>query len=179
MKQGFILILILAAFTACKPSRDKLSGDITMMEKRLFSPAVQGLSKASSDSLIAKYELFVKDYPKDSLAPAYLFKAAGMAMNTGDGPKASALFDRMIAEYPAHQKASLALFFKGYVQENLMKNLDLAKETYLLFIEKYPGNEFADDAQASIDNLGKTPEQMIREFEAKRIADSTAMARKK
>lgn len=179
MKNYFLMILVMAALTSCQPSKEKMNGRIVAMEQRLFSESVQGLSKASADSLIADYELYVKDFPADSLSPSYLFKAAGLSMNTGDGAKAISLFDKMISDYPAHPKASLALFFKGYVQENLLKDLGKAKESYLLFIEKYPDNEFADDAKASIENLGKTPEQMIREFEAKRQADSAAMAQKK
>jgi hypothetical protein len=36
-----------------------------------------------------------------------------------------------------------------------------------MFIQTYPDNEFADDAAISIENMGKTPEELIREFEAK------------
>lgn len=179
MNKYFFLVLSLALLTACKPSKEKLSGNIAAMENRLFSPSSQGLAKESVDSLVADYEEFVARFPKDTLSPGYLFKAAGILMNTGEGAKAISLFDRLIKDYPSHPKAALALFFKGYVQENILRNLDKAKETYLLFIEQYPENEFADDAQSSIDNLGKTPEQMIREFEAKRQADSLAAAQKK
>lgn len=179
MRKYFLLILILVSFTACQPSREKSSGQISAMENRLFAPSATGLAKESLDSLVTEYTDFATRFPDDTLAPVYLFKAAGVAMNTGDGGKAIGLFDKLMKEYPAHPKAALGLFFKGYVQENILKNLDQAKETYLIFIEKYPDNEFADDAQASIDNLGKTPEQMILEFEAKRKADSLAVAQKK
>lgn len=179
MTRYLLLFLLLLGLGACKPSKEKLSEQITAMENRLFSPDAQGLSQASVDSLIASYESYASRFPDDAGTPDYLFKAAGIAMNTGNGARAIELYDRLMAGYAAHPKAELALFFKGYVQENLMKNLEQAKETYLLFIEKFPDNEFADDARASIDNLGKTPEQMIREFEAKRMADSAAMAEKK
>ncbi len=179
MQKVLACLVLLAAFTACQPSREKLNERITATEKRLFSPNSSGFSKASADSLIADYELFVREYPKDTLAPVYLFKGAGISMNMGEGGKAIELYDRMISTYPDHPKAALALFFKGYVQENLLKDLDKAKETYLLFIEKYPNNEFTDDAQASINNLGKSPEQMIREFEARKKADSAAITGKK
>jgi outer membrane protein assembly factor BamD (BamD/ComL family) len=178
MKKYIFLFLAVSTFTACQPSKEKLNGRIMTMETRLFAPSAKAISKESADSLISEYELFIKDYPKDSLAPVYLFKAAGMSMNLGDGARAITFFDRMVKEYPAHPKAALALFFKGYVQENILRDLGKAKETYLLFLEKYPGNEFADDAKASIENLGKTPEQMIREFEAKNKADSLAAKKK-
>lgn len=172
-------MLSLVALTACQPSAKKLSGEIASMENRLFSASAQGLTKESVDSLINKYEQFVKDYPKDTLAPVYLFKAAGVAMNTGNGGKAITLFEKVIKDYPTHPKAALAFFFKGYVEENYLKNLEKAKETYLLFLEKYPNSDFADDARASIENLGKSPEQMVKEFEAKQKADSVVAAQKK
>jgi outer membrane protein assembly factor BamD (BamD/ComL family) len=179
MKKYLLLVMAITALAACQPSKEKLSGNITAMENRLFSPSSQGLPKESVDSLVSDYESYVDRFPKDTLSPVYLFKAAGILMNMGNGAKAITLFDQLIKDYSSHPKAALALFFRGYVQENILRNLDQAKETYLLFIEKYPDNEFADDAQSSIDNLGKTPEQMVREFEAKRQADSLAAAQKK
>ncbi len=179
MKNILILAVVLMAVTACKPSKEKLSGEITSMENRMFAPSAQSLSQEAVDSLETVYLDFADRFPADSMSPQYLFKAAGLAMNTGNGGKAIELFDRLLKDYPDHPKAVLGLFFKGYVQENILKNLDQAKETYLIFIEKYPDNEFADDAKASIENLGKTPEQMVREFEAKQRADSLAAAQKK
>lgn len=40
-----------------------------------------------------------------------------------------------------------------------------AEKYYKLFLEKYPNNDFTDDAEISLKNLGKTPEQLIEEFE--------------
>ena len=179
MKKILLALLALTIFTACGPSRDKLAGDIEKTEKRLFGQTDQSVSKEAIDSLMTSYEAFIQKYPDDTLSPVFLFKAGGIAMNSGYAEKAVASFDRLMKEYPAHEKAALGLFFKAFVQENLMQNLDQARETYLLFIEKYPGNEFADDARASVENLGKTPEQMIREFEAKQKADSAAAVQKK
>jgi hypothetical protein len=79
-------------------------------------------------------------------------------------------------KFPDHQKAPVCLFFKAFVYENLLRNLALAKETYLLYIEKYPNGEFVKDAQMSVQNLGKTPDQMIKEFEAMQRFDSVRKA---
>ena len=70
----------------------------------------------------------------------------------------------------------MCLFFKGFVYENMLKDLDKARETYLQFIEKYPKDDFADDAQMALLNLGKTPEMLIKEFEARQKADSLRIA---
>ena len=49
--------------------------------------------------------------------------------------------------------------------ENNLGDLNAAKSIYEQFLEKYPDDEFADDAAVSIKNLGKTPEELIKEFE--------------
>jgi outer membrane protein assembly factor BamD (BamD/ComL family) len=175
-KNYLLLLLIPFLFTSCGPSREKSVKEINAMEKRLFSPNSTSFDKAKWDSLIAKYEAFSKRFPDDSLVPAYTFNAANIAMNMNDGQKALALFEQIITKYPNYKKAPLCLFFKGYVYENLLHDLGKAKENYLAFIEKYPNNEFVSAAQASIQNLGKSPEQMVKEFEAKRQADSARVA---
>jgi outer membrane protein assembly factor BamD (BamD/ComL family) len=175
-KNYLILLLIPLLFTGCSPSRDKSVKNISAMEKRLFSPQSTSFDKVKWDSLITMYDAFCKRFPKDSLVPGYTFNAANIAMNTGDGQKALGLFQQIIDNYPNYIKAPLCLFFKAYVYENLLHDLVKAKEIYLQFIEKYPTNEFVSAAQASIQNLGKTPEQMVKEFEAKRQADSARQA---
>ncbi len=57
------------------------------------------------------------------------------------------------------------MFLKGYVYENDLRDLETAKKIYEEFLVKYPDDEFADDAEISIKNLGKSPEELIKEFE--------------
>jgi len=171
----FIVVLALS-LAGCSPSRDKSAENIKKLETALYSPQATSFSKVKADSLMNLYDGFVKAFPDDSLAPAFLFKSANLAMNAGDGKGAITRFDQFIQAYPANQKAALCLFFKGYVYENLMRDLVKAKEAYLSFIEKFPDHELVKDARMSVQNLGKTPEQMIREFEAMRKYDSVRKA---
>ena len=175
MKKSIYLILfgLAGLISACGPSKEKQEIRIVSMEERLFT-SENGFTRAGADSLIQMYRDFAASYPNDSLTPVYLFKAASMTMNLQDGPGSIALFDQIRESYPDFEKAPLCLFFIGYVQENVMGDIDKAREIYQLFIESYPDHDFVDDAQASIENLGKTPEQMIREFEA-RQRDSAAL----
>jgi outer membrane protein assembly factor BamD (BamD/ComL family) len=175
-QSGLIVILLISLLASCSPSKEKRIARINDMEKNLFAPENTNFNKEKADSLTDLYEAFIKDFPQDTLAPGYLFKAANLAMNSGDGSKALTLFDQYIAQYPDQPKAGMSLFFKGFIYENVLMNLDKARETYLLFIEKYPADEFADDAQMAIQNLGKTPEMMIQEFEARQRADSARIA---
>ncbi len=178
MKKLILLVSsgILMMMFGCGPSHDKMVGQIQTLEKSLFTPETVSFNKEKADSLMLLYETFIKKNPADTLSPGYLFKAANIAMNSGDGPRALNLFDQYIKDYPDKPKASLCLFFQGFIYENIMQDLDKARETYLLFIEKYPSDAFAKDAKLAIDNLGKTPEMIIREFELKQKEDSTRTA---
>jgi len=87
-----------------------------------------------------------------------------------DSQKAIELFDRLMVEYPDYEKVPECLFMKAFIYDNNLQEYDKAKEVYLEFLEKYPDDEFADDARASINNLGKSLEEIIREFEEKNLS---------
>ena len=178
MYKSVIISTICLSFIlfACKPSRDKSVAEINDLESSFYSEQAMVLNKARVDSLLKMYEDFITRFSQDTLAPVYLFKAANLTMSQGDGNKSVSLLDQFITKFPDHPKAPVCLFFKAFVYENLLHDLPLAKDNYLLYIEKYPNGEFVKDAQMSIKNLGKTPDQMIREFEAMQRYDSVRKA---
>jgi TolA-binding protein len=88
-------------------------------------------------------------------------------MNINRGEMAINIYNRILKSYPDFKKAPECLFLKAYVYENNLGQLNKARVFYQEFIDKYPDNDFADDAEISIQNLGKSPEELIREFEEK------------
>lgn len=159
------LFIVAFIFNACSsPKADKLAG-IKTMEDELFSDESKMINRTQADSLIGLYIAYADEFPEDVEASEYLFKAGDMAMNLNMPRKAIELFDRILTVYPDFEKAPQCLFLKGYVYENNLGDLKAAKMIYEEFLEKYPDDEFADDAEVSIKNLGKTPEELIREFE--------------
>ena len=60
-----------------------------------------------------------------------------------------------------------AVLFSFVSDETQLNDTSKARVIYEQVIQKYPNTQFAIDSKASIDNLGKTPEQLIKEFEAK------------
>ena len=122
--------------------------------------------------LVNSYIEYADKFPEDTNSVNYLFKAADISMNLLDPNRSIRLFDRIMTEYPDYIKIPHCLFLKGYVYENSLRNLDAAKALYLAFLDRYPQHEFADDVAISLQHLGKTPEQLIQEFQAKQEADS-------
>lgn len=105
---------------------------------------------------------------KDEKAPEYLYKASEVARSLSTYRKALSLFDWIIEQYPNFEKAPTCLFLKGFVIENELKNEDLARQSYELFLDKYPSDELADDVKFLLDNLGKTDEEMLKMIEENR-----------
>ena len=87
----------------------------------------------------------------------------------------------VIGDYGDFAKVPECYFLKGFVYENNIKDIKQARIAYTEFITKFPNHDLRDDAEISMKNLGKTPEQIVREFEEnlKRKSDSIAAAQKK
>ena len=95
-----------------------------------------------------------------------LLKAAGLAKTIENPQKAVELYSRLADGMPQHPKAPTALFMLGFVYENDLGDLAKAKAIYESFLQKYPNDpDFADDAQTALKMLGKSPEEIIKEFE--------------
>lgn len=151
--------------SSCGSPDQNLQSEIETLEDSLFADATKMIDRQMAQKLINKYIEFADAYPQDPETPGTLFKAGDMAMNLNMPKQAIEVFDRIMDEYPDFEKAPQCLFLKGYVYENNYKDLDKAKQAYEEFLVKYPDDEFADDAEISIKNLGKSPEELIREFE--------------
>ena len=97
-----------------------------------------------------------------------LLLAAGAAKTVESYGKAVQLYYKISEKMPEHPKAPTALFMQGFIYENDLKDLDKAKAIYESFLKRFPNDaDYADDAQMALKNLGKSPEEMIREFEKK------------
>jgi outer membrane protein assembly factor BamD (BamD/ComL family) len=178
------LILLLAVFVyGCKPNSDKLLKQITQKEKDLFTTGNPIPDKTKVKEMIDLYLKFADNYPKDSLAPNFLYKAANLSTNTKQNENAIALLDRIISVYPNFSKLPETYFLKAFIYENEIKNMPKAKAAYTEFLQKYPKNDLAHDAAISLENLnlGKTPDMIVKEFEAKqkRVSDSINEANNK
>ena len=117
--------------------------------------------------LMEAYVAYAMRFGNRENADEYLFKAGEIAMGENLTVEAIRHLTRLYDEYPKYEKRAYGLFLLGFVQENYAKNLDEAKRIYELFLTEFPTYEMADDARASIENLGKSPEEIIREFERK------------
>lgn len=170
----FIAIAVIACNSSNNSNENIGSSElmkIRELEKVVYNDSSMTYNKSKGNQLILAYEEFAKFYDKDTLTPGFLFNAGELAMALNLGAKAVGLFEKVRTQYPTYEKAPACLFLQGFVFETQLFNNEKAKEKYSQFIKEYPNHELADDAQASINNLGKSLEDLVKEFESKQ-ADS-------
>ena len=172
IRSFFPILLVFLFLFACTSPKQKLNNQISSLENSLFSETSSMIDENKTLELVNSYIEYADKFPEDTNSVNYLFKAADISMNLLDPNRSIRLFDRIMTEYPDYIKIPHCLFLKGYVYENSLRNLDAAKALYLAFLDRYPQHEFADDVAISLQHLGKTPEQLIEEFQAKQEADS-------
>jgi tetratricopeptide (TPR) repeat protein len=172
MKMNKILLKTLMLgllFGACSapPADEKqeLSDRINHLEQHMYSEDGV-LIREHANELIAKYVEFADAFPQDSLAPENLFKAADISINFPNVKRTLILLDRISNDYGTYEKAGLAQFLKAFVYDNQLGDTAAARQLYEKFIKDNPDHSFVEEAHAAIRNLGKSPEELIREFEA-------------
>ncbi len=120
---------------------------------------------------MSAYKNFSSKYPDDSLSPEYLYTAARLAIGLNRGDQAVTMYESVIHTYTRYKKIPECYFMEAYAFENTLGNIGKAEELYKEFLAKYPDHELANDARTAINFLGKSPEEIVSEFD-KMNADS-------
>ena len=164
MKRIFVLLSLALMLLSCG---EKMSVEkINELESKVFAKDAV-LSSENVIQLVDAYLLFAKQNPNDQQTPEFLFKALDVAVGVNaEGPqKAIDIANILIERYPDFEMTQMAMFVKGFVYENMIGDLQNAEMTYRQFIEKYPESPMVGDVKATLENLGLTPEELIRKFE--------------
>jgi tetratricopeptide (TPR) repeat protein len=180
IKNIFAVLLISVSLISCGDSRKDYLTKIETLEKELSNDSIKAANVNKVYNLHIAYNGFADKFPNDSLAPVFLFRGGDMCIGLKWKKQAIEFFERVRNEYPDYKRTPDALFLEAFVYEDQVKDLAKAGELYRLFIEKYPQHPYAKDAAALLENLGKSPEDLIREFEAKsgNTVDSVASVAK-
>ncbi|HWY38309.1 MAG TPA: hypothetical protein VNY73_07100 [Bacteroidia bacterium] len=147
------------------PSKIELLGKIAESERELF--VSQELNEDKAKKMIALYEMYYQNYFKDYGCADFLFKAGELSENINQPYRAIGFYTKCYEEYPAYKFTSLCLFRMANLYDFKLNNYIKAKALYLEVKEKYPKTQLANDADAAIAMMGKSDQEMIKEFEKK------------
>ncbi len=149
----------------CSHAREDSIKEIKAAESKLKD--ITKIDLGNANSAISSYTKFANRFPKDTLSPQFLYKAAMLAMSTAQFKRALKLYDTIYIAYPEFKQAPDCIFVQGYIYDTFLKDTALAHAKYMEVISKFPNDKLAQDAKAAISDLGKSNEEIIKEFEEK------------
>ncbi len=125
------------------------------------------------------YETLLMEFPDDTLAPVATAELAAiyqnkMVKNLSEKEsiqKAVELYKSIYQKYPESDEAPMGLFMAGFLQANELKDFNAATETYNFFLEKFPNHELATSAKEELDNMGLSPEEILKKNLAEKDSD--------
>jgi len=144
----------------------------------MFKKSDEDYLKSADDNLknnkvleaVSDYENFVKEYPKDEKAPETLIKLASIYQNKMvktlsakvSLEKAANIYRQVFESYPNSKEAPTSLFMSAFILANELQKYHAAEIAYQLFLQKYPNHELAASAREELNNLGLSPEQILK-----------------
>lgn len=161
-KLKFVLIVFLV-FGLISCQRNK--------EEDLYKTALEDLKNGNTKSAINNLEKLIEINPLSDFAPDAYFTLAGLYQSMeGDSlqmvenyRKALGFYQQLIDNFPNHPKTPEALFMSGFICAEYLKDYNQASIFYKKFLKAYPDHELVTSVQAELDNLGKSPEEILRE----------------
>ena len=162
-----VIILIASCLASCAFSAKKKAEAITALEESLKQSSKNHISDtAKVKELLADYEYYYTHYTKDSLTPIYLMRSGNFNRAIGLSEKAVKCYRTIYTDFPQYPRADMAMMLEGYTYENDLHNTAKAKESYELYLTKYPQGKMTADVHFLIDHLGMTPEQIMAEIDS-------------
>ncbi len=153
-----------AAKQAMAQDATTISAHLDSLGSKMYNEQTHRLDTKAAGDFIESCELFALLQPEDPKSPDYLHKAGETARAIRAFPRAIGIYDRIYAKYPKFEKAPQALFLKAFTYDNDLKDYAKARALYTEFLEKFPNDDFADDTQFLLKNLGKSDEEIIQSF---------------
>jgi len=141
----------------------------------LITEANTNLNENKVPEAVLLFEEIINEYPDSDKTPEILSRLASVYQNkmlknlsdTESLEKAVSLFRKIYDDYPESSYAPTGLFMSGFVLANELNYYDKATETYNIFLEKYPTHELATSAKEEIENMGLSPEEILKKNLAK------------
>jgi TolA-binding protein len=163
MKKLSLIFLILFLIVSCSKMSDQdyLDKASNLEKENKIPEAINSL------------ETLLKELPESKLAPKALIQLAVIYQNhkVKDLPilksydRAQQYFREVYDKFPNSEEAPSSLFMSAFILANNLHRYDDATASYKLFMEKYPKSPLITAAKDELDNMGLTPEEILKKKE--------------
>jgi outer membrane protein assembly factor BamD (BamD/ComL family) len=139
-----------------------LFGCSKMTEDELWQKVEQSRNGSNFDSTIQVCQMIVQEYPNGRKASAALYML-GETYKDGKHDYHTAInyYQVFVKKYPDLNSTPLAMFIIGYIYNNNLQMIDSARIAYQEFVTKFPNHELASSAKFELENLGKSPDEIM------------------
>lgn len=168
-----MLVALLACGMMACDEKKITDEDLKKAESALFNEDMTANPEAVP-AAVKTFCTFAEQNPDNPAAPEWLFKAMEIEVSMGQekADKSIEICNKLMKDYPNYEKTPIAMFMIGsMVYEDQLKDLDKARAMFEKILTDYPESEITPSVQASIQYLGMTPEEIMRQFEEKETAE--------
>jgi len=139
-------------------------------DKELFDEAQKNLKEDKIPEAVIAFEELVNEHSDSELTPEALSQLGSLYQNKlmkslserENLEKAISIFKKLHDQYPTSSYAPSGLFMAGFIYANELQNYKKAEALYKKFLSEYPDDDLAPSAQAELDNLGLSPEEILQ-----------------
>jgi outer membrane protein assembly factor BamD (BamD/ComL family) len=163
LKKSIGIIIAAAVMIACQSPKSKLNKEIMLLENETS----KGYDVEKIEKLSSLYREYIDKFPQDSMVIEYLFKSGTVNTALKKGSEALLDFTTLIDKFPQSKYTAQAYYYKAFVYEDVIYDIEAAKTAYNDFIMRFPDHQLARDAALSMQYLGKSPEEIVASFEEK------------
>jgi tetratricopeptide (TPR) repeat protein len=147
-----------------KLEKEKILVLIQETEKIIYSDSITDINPSVANNAIMLYSKYANAFDDDTLSADYLFKAAELCKALNKSQLSLNYYEKVEQNYPSFRNMDLVIFMQGFVNEVQLKNYEKARFHYERYIAKYPKSPLCKDLRTMIENLGKSDEDLIKEF---------------
>lgn len=165
-KLFYILCAITVILSSCSSDKEKLYSEIKTLEKTLFADD-KGLNDSIALIYTEKCENYTKTYRDDANSPELLYKSAEVLSGLGKYETSIRRFQDLYNIYPNYNKRPESIFICGFIFDTHLQDSVNADYHYRKFIKEYPNHKLYQEAKIALENLGKSADELVKEFEIK------------
>lgn len=171
MRNAIIIFILAVAVLGCQEQKSELqllTDKIETLEKELFAVKDKGeVNEAKAKELMTLYTGFLENNPTHERVAELTFKAGELSMGLEAYEQSIQFFDRIVKNHRDYDKAAEATYLVAFVYDEYLNEKGKASEMYSRMIELFPNHKLAADAQASMQLLNMSDEEILKMLEEK------------
>jgi len=144
-------------------SCDDLKAQVVSLELEVANHV--SLEAHDASQLMKAYADFANACPTDSIVAEYLVRRADLLRGAGKFHDAIRLLQNIHDGYPTYENRSLCAFLIAYLYETELGDHEMAEKFYTGVIDLHPESNEAKLAALSLRHLGKSPEELVHQFQ--------------